>query len=537
MELKPLDWLLVVALTAVSLLVGGSLLLPDVCGVFHDDAIYAVTAKALALNKGYCLINLPGSPLQTKYPILYPAILSVIWKLCPNFPENLLPMKWLSIVLAALSIGFSYLYLVRWGYASRPAAFSGALLCAFASWFWYCSTLTQTEAPFAFLLVCAFWCLERQIRQSKTSPSSEFFIGIVLALPFLCRVLGAMIIPVAFWLLYRARRRLRFIILGMAAAAGPWILFVLMSYRAVVSNPTERYYTDYFGWWTQLGQDFVGIFFFNFCLAITQSSILVFSGLHMLFIRYLGNGYLFAAALLGAVMWWYLWKFRIQERVLPLFLTLYVSLLLVWPGAPGRFFVPLLALMAGLLIAGIYTLTDKIFKNKIGFWLCTAAIAIAVSANVVDIRQKVIWDKKHGFPSIPFDRQLTAYWSSYQDLFSWLRTHSTANTIGASEFDTMVALYTDIKCIRPIQNQAIVPGDNGVKKPMCTVSELLSKLNYYKVDYVIGLPVPGFPEEKPLNDLLETIRQEHPLFLKRVYTGTDQRFFVDQCIYPTNLDL
>src|SRR5579864_8867895 len=43
-------------------------------GMFHDDGIYAVTAKALATGHGYRIISLPGEIAQTKYPILLPAL-------------------------------------------------------------------------------------------------------------------------------------------------------------------------------------------------------------------------------------------------------------------------------------------------------------------------------------------------------------------------------------------------------------------------------------------------------------------------------
>ena len=41
-------------------------------GIFHDDGIYLVTAKALAEGKGYRIISLPAELPQTKYPILFP---------------------------------------------------------------------------------------------------------------------------------------------------------------------------------------------------------------------------------------------------------------------------------------------------------------------------------------------------------------------------------------------------------------------------------------------------------------------------------
>src|SRR5712692_7478162 len=55
----------------------------------NDDAVYVVTAKALANGQGYRTISLPLEPPQTKYPPLYPLLLSLIWRLYPQFPANL----------------------------------------------------------------------------------------------------------------------------------------------------------------------------------------------------------------------------------------------------------------------------------------------------------------------------------------------------------------------------------------------------------------------------------------------------------------
>ncbi len=93
-------------------------MIPGTCGIYHDDGVYISTAKALAQGDGYRLINLPHSPPQTKYPIILPALLSVIWKLWPSFPDNILAMQWLTLTFAGLAIGLSYLYLVM-GTTSR----------------------------------------------------------------------------------------------------------------------------------------------------------------------------------------------------------------------------------------------------------------------------------------------------------------------------------------------------------------------------------------------------------------------------------
>src|SRR5262249_14976938 len=91
-------------------------LVPGVCGVFHDDAIYVLTAKALADGEGYRIVSLPEAPPQTKYPVLYPAVLSLIWLAWPAFPDNLVAMQGLTLLCACAFVALAYLYLVRFGY-------------------------------------------------------------------------------------------------------------------------------------------------------------------------------------------------------------------------------------------------------------------------------------------------------------------------------------------------------------------------------------------------------------------------------------
>ena len=57
-------------------------------GVFYDDGLYVVLAKALATGDGFRFIHLPGAPPGVHYPFLYPAALSVLWRVWPAFPAN-----------------------------------------------------------------------------------------------------------------------------------------------------------------------------------------------------------------------------------------------------------------------------------------------------------------------------------------------------------------------------------------------------------------------------------------------------------------
>ena len=60
---------------------------------FFDDAYYFGSAKALAQGGGYIIPNLPGGPPQTKYPVLYPWLLSWVWRWYPSFPSNILALN------------------------------------------------------------------------------------------------------------------------------------------------------------------------------------------------------------------------------------------------------------------------------------------------------------------------------------------------------------------------------------------------------------------------------------------------------------
>src|SRR5271166_2973436 len=76
-------------------------------GRLHDDGLLFVSAKSLAIGDGYRILSLPEQPAQTKYPILYPLYLSLIWRLNPHFPENLNLATWFCWPLLVLSLALA----------------------------------------------------------------------------------------------------------------------------------------------------------------------------------------------------------------------------------------------------------------------------------------------------------------------------------------------------------------------------------------------------------------------------------------------
>jgi hypothetical protein len=105
--------LFVATTTAMVLVLAIYLLrLDHVVGLYGDDGWYALLAKALATGQGYTLINLPTSEIKPAFPPGFPFLLSLAWRLAPQFPQNLWLLKAVSI-MAMFGVGLvAYYYFV-----------------------------------------------------------------------------------------------------------------------------------------------------------------------------------------------------------------------------------------------------------------------------------------------------------------------------------------------------------------------------------------------------------------------------------------
>jgi hypothetical protein len=208
-------------LAIMVILLGAWQMVVGVCGTYHDDAIYVITAKALALGKGYRLIDLPMAPLQSKFPILYPALLAIIWKIWPSFPQNLLAMQGITLLCGASTISLAYLFLVRFNYTSRRIALVCGLFAATSAFFLFFSSLTLSETPYALISILALWAIEKQTRFPTDNSALQIVMGLLLALPFLTRDIGFVLVPAGLLTLHLAGRRIRWVSLGAALIVLP----------------------------------------------------------------------------------------------------------------------------------------------------------------------------------------------------------------------------------------------------------------------------------------------------------------------------
>ena len=142
---------------------------PLAVGLWQDDAIYLCTAKSLAEGSGYRHIEIPGTPLQTKVPLLYPAVLALGFLIAPDYPENV-PLLLVPSALAAAGFAvLSVLYLRRvLGVGARMAWLTGILVILSPAVL-SLVRFTMSDLPYACLAAAALYALDHKYARADSA--------------------------------------------------------------------------------------------------------------------------------------------------------------------------------------------------------------------------------------------------------------------------------------------------------------------------------------------------------------------------------
>lgn len=204
-------------------------------GATHDDGVYFVCAKAWATGQGHRIISLPGEPWQTKYPPLYPLLLSMVWRVSPEFPQNLpltVLLSWCFLPPALLLLYFLYR---RYGFASWQ-------IWLMLAWFAinpYSHVFTisvLSEVPFTFLLLAVL----------LLAPDRPLVAGVVAGFAYLTRTAGLpllLAVPGIFLFQRQWRPAIRFAGAMLPFAVG-WMWWSGV-HKLYSDDPYWMYYLDY----------------------------------------------------------------------------------------------------------------------------------------------------------------------------------------------------------------------------------------------------------------------------------------------------
>ncbi len=255
-----LSWIALAAIVSVYLFLVVHLHPTSFFGYSQDDTLYFSSAKSIAEGHGYVLPSVPGTPVATKYPILYPWLLSLVWRLNPSFPANLFIAVALNLIFGVAYLVAAFIFLRRLPALGEAGALLLTAICAVNPRVLFLSANLMSDIPFA---ACALGAcvVAAKATEKEAGPKTTVFCGILSGLSILIRAMG---LPVAAGLclaiLLRSGWRKAML---YAASVLPFVLGLV--WRSMFLTPlmppvtasscaqswrtTWLYYTSYAGFW------------------------------------------------------------------------------------------------------------------------------------------------------------------------------------------------------------------------------------------------------------------------------------------------
>lgn len=501
-------WLSVVGAGAILLCYAAALGLPSI-GLYHDDGLYLVTAKALAEGSGYQIISLPEDIPQTKYPILFPLALSALWRIDPSFPGNLALLRLLPFAAAIAWFWMVYRLLLHEG-KSQPVAAGVLLLVATSPYVLFFSTNLLSETLFATLAWGGLLLLVR-------CETEGFTHGRLLGSALLCsaafntRTIGVTLIAAGVVSLALRRRLFAALEFGFLCVlmGAPWVLWVERQ-RAAIPEFLGYYTSANYGDWNLLlnfpwGEK-LHILLWNVLYSLWAPAWLMGFRLGPWWPVLLGLGILTA---LGLVTSW-----RRGMMIVPIFMLFYSVTILLWAWNPVRFLVPVFPLTLFFAVIGWQRVSERFYGGH-----RARIVAVIVTVGVFlhagwDLGRTALLAQERGAtcPAICGIR-----WEEVNALFKEVdRTIPKTATV-AVNYDPMLYLFTGRKAIRAFDQDPLLlhySVEESVE-PLGTTEALAGRLSASRVGYVVTMPGPA-QKELFLWRQIGGLRREFPGALERV---------------------
>jgi hypothetical protein len=433
------DRILPLLLGAVALGIAVLTVTPWPVGVFQDDAIYVVLAKALAGGEGFRMINLPGSPHATHFPPGYPMLLAALWKLAPEFPDNIVVFKFVNaLFLAATAIG-TY-KIARTRFELGPFGASAAAIVGTLSVVVLVITGVVLSEPFYMALVIPTLMVTERAAEDD-SPRTAAAAGALIGLLTLVRTLGVFLLPAALLVMLIRRRWRSALVLLLVALVfiAPWQMWV-SAYQGETAAPFVGKYGAY-GQWLADGYRAGGTTFARAVLAKNTDQLFGFIGYLTMPVppvlpRLISLGIVLCTLALGA------WTLRRRIPVTIVFLLGYAAVVLAWPFEPTRFALVWWPVLAALFAAGaraVWRWRPTTAPLRGLRFTAGAAMLLVVGGygayNLRGVRQK--W-----WVNIQSDAGTRA-----KPIAEWVARSTTPNDVLITDHDLIVYLYTGRRAV------------------------------------------------------------------------------------------
>ena len=444
-------------------------------GRLNDDSTYFVTAKSLAFGGGHRIESLPGQPHQTKYPPLYPLLLSLVWRANPSFPENLALAALLAWLMMPLYMLLVWRLFREHGFERWQALPMTALLMLSPITVSY-SLLLMSELPFTILLLLIVMLAERAgtVSSRQAVPLSAA-VGLVAGAAYLMRSAALPLLltaPLVFAVRRQFLRGATFAAAMLPAVVG-WQIWT-NTHALAGTDLVTLYHTKYLGFHlANVSWDSLGVFVIdnlNAMMAAIGKFFLFHDESPMWYVTV--TRVLAVASVAGAV--------RLARRTgklhYPAYALAYGAILLQWhyPAIP-RFLIPVAPLLVAGLVTELRSLTERIRATWRKPKPAERGLAVGMAVLLLLLGLGAVRQTWYGITSwipayLDFARQSL---DKHRRIYSWIRESVPEQGQFYADRDALLYLYTGRRaCSLRIPPVLIYRRDSdGVRRFLATLPD------------------------------------------------------------------
>lgn len=508
-----------------------ALLIPAYCicvlapavGDYHDAGIYLVTAKALATGRGYRIVSLPTEPAQTKYPVLYPAVLAVIWKLAPKFPQNVPLLKLVSLAFTILWMWASLVFMREFTNFGKHAWW--LLLCTLVSpWVVFLSGITMADTMFAFLSMYCVLLVTRVVEGRVRCPLRTVALAAAVASgAFLARSAGVALIAAAILLLVLRRmpRHAAVFILVCGLICGPWVLW--QTAHPGPSDLVQSYYS-------KLNYGAGANVFSGFTLS-QALSIARLNAVHIYLSLWMAAGFPFVPVMfvLSLPLWIFVLAGAIQGggagwMAIRIWVLLYVGLLICYAYPPYRYVVPIFPVLLMFGYEG--------FRITLGKGLNVRGVRVAAMGLVLISLAYLGWQIaansrltiRTGTASVIGDNRED--WKAARETMNWVRDNTPPDSVIAADADPAIYLYTGRKAIRVFTLPYWEYYADDEPNALASLDRFEAHLRDNRINYIVMTPARMSIESQYFHWLVRAATQSNPQEFRLVHQLPETGFQV-----------
>ncbi|MHB0963535.1 MAG: hypothetical protein ACYC5V_10040 [Gemmatimonadaceae bacterium] len=435
---------------------------PDPIGVFVDDGIYVLIAKAIAAGEGYRYTFLPGAPAAIHYPPVFPLVLAAMLKISPTFPDNVVVLKFVNPVCFAFGAFGAVRLGTRVLRLDAAATAVVVVICALIAPVLMLTNALMSEPLFFALLVWSLIAIEDAV--ARGGARRALVAGVLCAMLTLVRTIGGVLVPAALLALWwRARRtESAWLVVASVLLVAPWQLWVWSESR---DFPVELRgsYGPYLEWLVDAyrrepamaGQvvernlaalwHTLGFFFAPRLPSVLQGATAVA---------------VMAAFACGLVAVWQ------RAASLTVFALLYCAVVLVWPYAPARFLGAVWPVVGLILLASTQTLraVDSRYRVR-GIGVSVLVVALLFIGHGAYALRGL----GNGWAGSAQRTMTGLLWPEV----AWAARHAGTHDVVASDANVMISLYTGLTAV-PVS--ILTPAQYLTEKPVPEMAQELGAL-------------------------------------------------------------